>query len=81
MVPVSLTGSLSHICICLPDEQLAWQRIEQGQRQGCRAGRGSRGGSGTLAPPSNHQNDNHVDNKKDEVMLVVATNGNDVFSH
>ena len=49
--------------IRLPDEQLAWQCIEEEQKQGCRARRDSRGGSGTLAPPSKDQNDNGVDDR------------------
>ena len=46
--------------IWLPDEQSAWQCIEQGQRLGCRAGRGSRGGSGRSAPPSKDQSEDFV---------------------
>ena len=49
--------------IGLPDEQLAWRCIGRGQKQGCRAGRDSRGGSGTLAPPSKDQNDDGIDDR------------------
>ena len=50
--------------IWLPDEQSAWQCIEQGQRLGCRAGRGSRGGSGRSAPPSKDQSEDFVKDSK-----------------